>query len=97
MSKIDKSKIDKMRMNGYYTEECWKQLAAELWEQWGPHGYWIAERSKQWPAYTHRKCCRCGWVNTKDAVIGRGAKAVPLKYCPSCGAKMDLEEVEKCE
>lgn len=46
------------------------------------HGRWEPLKNLEW-LY---KCSLCGdeW--------GAAAKMVPMRFCPSCGAKMDLEE-----
>lgn len=54
------------------------------------HGRWIVVTNPNWPAYSHDKCSECGWWNTKNAVCRDSKKkAIPLRYCPNCGAKMD--------
>ena len=46
------------------------------------HGRWIIRRGQDWPEWAIRiVCSECGLVT--------GEKS---KYCPNCGAKMDLEE-----
>ena len=43
------------------------------------HGRWIRK------AYDNNCCSLCGW----NVWVNTG------KYCPNCGSRMDLEEVEK--
>nr|DAZ77189.1 MAG TPA: Transcription initiation factor IIE, alpha FINGER, Transcription [Caudoviricetes sp.] len=46
------------------------------------HGRWKIRRKSDWPEWTIRiVCSSCGLIT--------GQKS---KYCPSCGAKMDLED-----
>ena len=46
------------------------------------HGRW--EPLKNWEGMFRCSLCGDEW--------GAAAKMVPMRYCPSCGAKMDLEE-----
>lgn len=46
------------------------------------HGRW--EPLKNWEGMFRCSLCGDEW--------GSAAKMVPMRYCPSCGAKMDLEE-----
>lgn len=54
-------------------------------------GKWIPTQNPDWKAYWHEKCSVCGWWNTKDAKPGRGKQPRDFKYCPNCGAEMEIE------
>ena len=52
-------------------------------------GRWVKANGMMPPEYHHRKCCSvCGGWTLYDH-IGREWTS---KYCPNCGAKMDVEE-----
>lgn len=72
---------------GMKTPEEWKKITREMTEVWGPHGRWIdsgdyieTESGYRLPV---KMCSNCH----TDIVLEDSEK-----YCPHCGAKMDLEE-----
>lgn len=49
------------------------------------HGKWVNPR---WAMkYPHGVCSECGWVNR----TGAHCAGFRLRFCPACGAKMDVE------
>lgn len=52
------------------------------------HARWEDKPNPQWRAYDIRYCSACGWSIHKSKL--RNAD-LNWEYCPSCGAKMDLE------
>lgn len=53
------------------------------------HGKWILAQGMRPPEYRNKKCCSvCGGFAMHD-FMGRERLSF---FCPSCGAKMDLEE-----
>ncbi len=52
------------------------------------HGKWEDKPNPQWKAYDIRYCTLCGWSIHKSKL--RNAD-LSWRYCPNCGAKMDLE------
>ena len=65
----------------HYDTESWKTTTTEEGSEYAPvkHGRWIEDE------YGIPHCSECKAINN----------TVYRNYCPNCGAKMDLDEVEE--
>ena len=54
------------------------------------HGFWITHDDEVCGSYYTCSACKCDWCT----IDGTPEENI-MRYCPECGAKMDLEKTEK--
>ena len=80
--------MDELEFSGHTLRE-WVRILAKVDKAFTPRGYWIEDSDPGETYKAHWKCSNCkhGLGITEDWIR-------MFKFCPLCGAKMDLEGLD---